>query len=232
MTEQITASQIANNLAVEIHSGHLKAGEMFPSERELCERYGTGRNVVREAMTILQGIQLANHSKGKRPRVATPTLSQLMLGVGDAAKFFFANSEGKAHLEQARLFLETSMLRHAVVHASNAHIARMLAAIDECDRQLSNADEFRNADVAFHRVLSEIPGNPIFVALHEAFVEQLMKSRPVLDDFESRNRTSNEEHREIVKALLNKETEHAVDVLTTHLTRNYVVYFNQSLEAR
>ena len=232
MTEQITAGHIANNLAAEVHSGLLKAGDMFPSERELCEKYGTGRNVVREAMTILQGIQLANHSKGKRPRVVTPTLGQLMLGVGDAAKYFFANNEGKAHLEQARLFLETSMLRHAVVHASNAHIARMLAAIDECDRHLANVDEFRDADVAFHRVLSEIPGNPIFVALHEAFVEQLMKSRSVIDDFEKRNKVSNDEHREIVKALLSKDTEHAVEVLTTHLTRNYGIYFNQSLEPR
>jgi len=232
MTDQVTAGHIANNLAAQIHSGQLKAGDMFPSERELCERYGTGRNVVRESMTILQGMRLANHSKGKRPRVATPTLGQLMLGMGDAAKYFFANSEGKAHLEQARLFLETSMLRHAVVHASNAHIARMLAAIDECDRQISDANGFRNADVAFHRVLTEIPGNPIFVALHEAFVEQLMKSRPPVADFETRNKMSNDEHRGIVKALMNKDTEQAVEVLTTHLTRNYGIYFSQSLESR
>ena len=35
------------------------------------------------------------------------------------------------------------------------------------------------ADVQFHRVLAEIPGNPIFVALHEAFVERLMKGRKI-----------------------------------------------------
>ena len=29
----------------------------------------------------------------------------------------------------------------------------------------------------FHRILAEVPGNPIFVALHEAFVEKLMKRR-------------------------------------------------------
>jgi DNA-binding FadR family transcriptional regulator len=230
MTDQINAAWIADTLAAQIHAGQLKAGDMFPSERELCERYGTGRNVVREAMTILQGMRLADHSKGKRPRVVTPTLGQLMRGMGDAAKFFFADSEGKAHLEQARLFLETSMLRHAVVHASNAHIARLLAAIDECDRMISDANGFRNADVAFHRVLTEIPGNPIFIALHEAFVEQLMKSRPSMEDFETRNQVSNNEHREIVRALIDKDTEKAVDTLTTHLTRNYGAYFHQALQ--
>ncbi|OED41334.1 hypothetical protein AB833_09995 [Chromatiales bacterium (ex Bugula neritina AB1)] len=225
-----TATQIANNLAGEIHSGHLKAGEMFPSERELCERFGIGRNVVREAMTILQGIRLADHAKGKRPRVVSPSLSEVMAGMGEAARPFFTGSEGRAHLEQARLFLETSMLQYAVMHATNAQVARMLEAIDECECNIDDADAFRNADVKFHRVLAEIPGNPIFIALHDAFVERLMKSRPLLDDYRDRNRASNDEHREIVKLMIGKQGEKAVAVLTRHLTRNYGTYFLQALE--
>ena len=64
---------------------------------------------VREAITILQGMRLADQTKGKRPRVVTPNLGQIMSGLGEAAQFFFVGSEGKAHLEQARLFLETSV---------------------------------------------------------------------------------------------------------------------------
>lgn len=226
----ISAVQIADNLAADVVAGALRAGDMFPSERELCERYEIGRNVVREAMTILQGRKLADHSKGKRPRVVKPTLSEMMGGIGEAARFFFEGSEGRAHLEQARLFLETSMLRHAVEHATNAHIARMIEAIDECDRCLTDAEGFRNADVNFHRILAEIPGNPIFEALHDAFVERLMKSRPLLDDYNERNITSNDEHRLIVKALIDKNADSAVDILTRHLTRNFGTYFHQALE--
>lgn len=203
---------------------------MYPSERELCDQYEIGRNVVREAITILQGRKLADHSKGKRPRVVKPSLSEMMGGIGDAARFFFEGSEGRAHLEQARLFLETSMLRHAVEHATNAHIARMIETIDECDRCLQDAEGFRNADVKFHRILAEISGNPIFVALHDAFVEQLMKSRPLLEDFAVRNGTSNDEHRLIVKALVDKNANSAVDILTHHLTRNFGTYFHQALD--
>jgi DNA-binding FadR family transcriptional regulator len=232
MNVHITAAHIADDLAAEVHAGQLKAGEMFPSERELCERFGIGRSVVREAMTMLQGIRLADHSKGKRPRVVKPTLGELMIGMGDAAKYFFSDSEGRAHLEQARLFLETSMLRHAVLHASNAHFARLLAAINECDQHLADATAFRNADVAFHRVLNEIPGNPIFIGLHEAFVEQLMRSRPPVDNFEERNKLSNEEHRQIVRAMLDKDAEQAVAILDKHLTRNHGTYFEQALESR
>ncbi len=230
MNAEVNAAEIARILASDVHGGALRAGDMFPSERELCARFGVGRNVVREAMTIVQGMSLADHSKGKRPRVVTPTLGRVMNGVAEAARFYFTGSEGKAHMEQARLFLETSMLRYAVVHATNAQIAKMVAAIEECDARVGDHEAFRNADVDFHRVLAEVPGNPIFVALHEAFVERMMKDRPVLEQFEERNRTSNDEHKEIVRAILDKQADQAVETLTRHLTRNYGSNFRQTLD--
>jgi len=232
MVEIHTASDIAKRLASDVHCAKYRPNEMFPSERDLCEQYGVGRNVVREAMTILQGMGLADHAKGKRPRVVAPTLSNIMAGVGESAQFFFSGSEGLAHLEQARLFLETSMLRYAVVHATNAQVAKLVEAISRCDANLNNIDGFREADVQFHRVLAEVPGNPIFVALHDTFVGRLMKNRAVLPDFEKRNRESNSEHRLIVSAILDKDANKAVEVLSTHLTRNYGTYFRLAFEPK
>ncbi|GGF25284.1 GntR family transcriptional regulator [Youhaiella tibetensis] len=229
MTTVLTASDIAKALAADVHEGELRAGDMFQSERELCMRFGVGRTVVREAMTILQGMKLVDHSKGKRPRVVSPTLTQVMDSASEAAQFFFLDNEGKAHLEQARLFLETSMVRYAVVHATNAQIAKMVSAIEEADAVLADGEAFRDADSRFHRALTEVPGNPIFVALHDTFVERLMKNRPVKDDVESHNRRSNNEHKEVVSAILSKDSDKAVEVMTRHLTRNYGVYFQQAL---
>ena len=230
MAEEVSALAIARTLAADIHSGAFKPDEMLPSERHLCERFSVGRNVIREALTILQGMGLTDHSKGKRPRVNTPTLAKVMAGVGDAAQFFFSGSEGMAHLEQARLFLETSMLRYTTVHATNAQVARLLEAIDHCEAQMDEVEGFREADVQFHRVLADIPGNPIFTALHDTFVEQLMKSRAVLPDYKKRNRVSNSEHRLILAAILDQDADTAVEVLTRHLTRNYGTYFRLALD--
>jgi DNA-binding FadR family transcriptional regulator len=148
----------------------------------------------------------------------------------EAAQFFFAGSEGLAHLEQARLFLEISLLRYAVVHAANAQIAKMLEAIQYCEANVENNEKFREGDVLFHRALAEVPGNPIFVALHDTFVEKLMRNRPTLPEFVERNKTSNGEHRVIVAAMLDKDSDKAVDVLTKHLTRNYGAYFRLALD--
>lgn len=183
-------------------------------------------------MTILQGMGLADQSKGKRPRVVAPTLSKVMEGAGEAARLFFSGAEGLAHLEQARLFLETSLLRYCVAHASNAQIAKILEATKTCEANLDDLEDFRKADVQFHRVLAEVPGNPIFTALHDTFVGRLMLNRSVPPDFKRRNRESNQEHREIAAAVLDRDAERAVEVLTRHLTRNFGTYFREALDQK
>ena len=224
-----TATNIASELASDVHSGLLRPGDMFPSERNLCERFGVGRSIVRDGMTILHGMGLADHTKGTRPRVAIPTLSRVMLGASDAAQYFFKDNEGRAHLQQARLFLETSMVQYAVQNASNAQIAKMVGAADECDANLDNIASFRNADVKFHHALAEVPGNPIFVALHETFVDRLMKRAPIKDNHLAHNQISNEGHKEIVSAILAKDTDAAVRSLTEHLVRNNETFLHRSL---
>jgi DNA-binding FadR family transcriptional regulator len=227
-----SASSISRSLAADIHSGHYQPAGMLPSERSLCEAYSVGRNVIREAITMLQGMGLVDLKKGKRPRVVSPTLSKVMEGAGSAAQYFFSGSEGLAHLEQARLFLETSLLRYATEHATNAQIGKLVEAIDACGRSIGEIEAFRDADVQFHRVLSEIPGNPIFVALHDTFVERLMKNRALLPDFEKRNVASNQEHRDIVDAILDKDADRSVSILTGHLTRNFGTYFRLAMEKK
>ena len=224
-----TAVEISKYLAESVRNRKLAPGDMYPSERELCDQFTVARAQVREAMTLLQGMGLADLSKGKRPRVINPTLGQFMNGMSDTAHFFFMGSEGKAHLEQARQFLEMSVLRYAVEHATNAQIAKLVEVVDNCEQSIHDNDAFREADVRFHRVLAEIPGNPIFVALNESFVDRLMKDRPVLEDSAKRNRTSNDEHRLIVRAIADRDGEKAVEVLTRHLTRNYGAYYLRTL---
>ncbi|MBN9332658.1 GntR family transcriptional regulator, partial [Devosia sp.] len=188
------AADIASVLAEEVHGGVLEVGAMLPSERDLCERFGVGRTTIREAVKRLEAMRLVELRKGFRPRVAYPTLTQLLGSISAASRLFFRGTEGGAHMEQARLFLETSLARYAAQSATAAQIGRLVAAIEKGDRALDDLPAFRLADVEFHRALAEVPGNPIFVALHDAFVGGLMMSRPGPKDVVSHNRRSNDEH--------------------------------------
>ncbi len=225
----VTAAEIATVLAEEVHSGVLEVGTMLPSERELCDRFGVGRTTIREVVKRLEAMRLLELRKGFRPRIAYPTLSQLLGSISAASRLFFRGTEGGAHMEQARLFLETSLVRHAAQAASAAQIGKMVAAIEKGDRAIEDLPAFRLADVEFHRALAEVPGNPIFVALHDAFVGGLMMSRPGPRDIASHNRRSNDEHKGVVQAIMAHDADAAVAILTKHLTRNYAVYVNHVL---
>lgn len=223
------AAEIAGMLAEEVHGGILEVGAMLPSERDLCDRFGVGRTTIREAVKRLEAMRLVELRKGFRPRVAYPTLTQLLGSISAASRLFFRGTEGGAHMEQARLFLETSLVRYAAQSATPAQVGKMVAAIEKGDRALDDLPAFRLADVEFHRALAEVPGNPIFVALHDAFVGGLMMSRPGPKDVVSHNRRSNDEHKGVVQAIIAHDAEAAVTILTRHLTRNYAIYVNHVL---
>ncbi|WP_417310984.1 FCD domain-containing protein [Devosia sp.] len=223
------STDIASILATEVHEGVYGAGAMLPSERDLCERFGVGRTTIREAVKQLEAMRLVDLRKGHRPRVVYPTLTQLLSSISDASRLFFRGTEGGAHMEQARLFLETSLVRYAAESATPAQIGRMVAAIERADRAIDDLPRFRDADVEFHRALAEVPGNPIFIALHDAFVGGLMRARPNPRNVTAHNRRSNDEHKGVVQALMARDAEAAVAILTTHLARNYSIYVNQVL---
>jgi GntR family transcriptional regulator len=57
-------TQITETLRLQIQSAELKAGENFPSERELAERYGVSRMTVRQALRNLRRENLIYHERG------------------------------------------------------------------------------------------------------------------------------------------------------------------------
>lgn len=57
-------TQITEALTLQIQRGELKAGESFPSERELAELYGVSRMTVRQAVQRLRHEGLIYHERG------------------------------------------------------------------------------------------------------------------------------------------------------------------------
>ncbi len=57
-------AQITEALRIQIKGDEFKAGENFPSERELAERYGVSRMTVRQALRYLRQEGLIYHERG------------------------------------------------------------------------------------------------------------------------------------------------------------------------
>jgi DNA-binding FadR family transcriptional regulator len=221
---QRLSTNVVDQLAERVRSGQYPVGSFFPSERELCEEFGVGRPAIREALVALQRAGLAELSPRQRPRAAKPTAGKILRELSGAAKFILDQPEGFAHFEQVRSFIEVSLARYAASHATNAQIARLGYCLEHNRQAVGREREFVETDVAFHRALADTAGNPIIMAMHDAFVEWLIMQRPEIVDVENRNRRTCEDHKEIFDAVLRRDAERAAAAMQRHMDNAYALY--------
>lgn len=135
------------------------------------------------------------------------------------AKDFLSHHGGIAHFEQLRLFFESSTVRYAAEHATDEQIDLLAKALEINSQSLDNNAAFIRSDVDFHRVLAEIPGNPIFMAIHVALLDWLIAARPTVTDqaLHEHNNVSYQQHIAIVDAIRRHDPDEADRALQSHL---------------
>jgi DNA-binding FadR family transcriptional regulator len=169
--------EVADRLEALILSGAFQIGDPLPSERDLMERFGVGRPAIREALMTLERAGLIAISGGERARVTRPTAEGLMAGLNMAVRQWLNDEQGVSHLQDARGLLEVGLARRAAETARDAEIAVLRRALEANETARGDPASFERTDVAFHYVLAEMSGNPIFTALHQAMVGWLTEQR-------------------------------------------------------
>ena len=117
------------------------------------------------------------------------------------------------------MFFESSLVRYAAEHATDEQIDRLAKALEINSQSLEDNALFIRSDVDFHRVLAEIPGNPIFMAIHVALLDWLIAARPTVPDQElyEHNNVSYQQHIDIVEAIRQHDPDEADRALQEHL---------------
>ncbi|EGO4139367.1 transcriptional regulator NanR, partial [Escherichia coli] len=153
-----------------------KEGEYIPSERALMEMFNVGRPSVREALATLRRKGLIEVNNGERAKVCRPTPYTLINELSGIARDYMSSKDGMQHFEELRLLFELMLVRYASIYATSEQKNRLNQAIEDCRKYVDNNVNFIHADINFHRILSEIPENPIFVAIHTALINWLINS--------------------------------------------------------
>ena len=214
------ADAIAVALIAGIRGEEIAVDEPLPTERELCERFGASRPTVREALAQMQMRGYAIAGAGKRPRAARPSLTNVLRGAGGHIREILGDAESGAHLEQMRQFIETGAVREAATRAGNIQIAMIQSALERNFEAIGTPD-FPATDIAFHRALVSIVGNPVILTLHDMFVSDMLNHRPSVDDRTAYDRIAYGEHLAIYQAILDGDSIKATDVMGKHLERSY-----------
>jgi DNA-binding FadR family transcriptional regulator len=182
--------------------------------------FGVGRTSVREALFALQRMGLIAQNNGERARVTRPTPDVLVGELSGAARHLLAHEDGIRNFQQARLFLEVGLARHAAGHASAADMARLSQALEANRTAMSEPVEFVRTDIAFHLVLAQIPRNPIFTSLHAAIAEWLMEQRTTAARAERASmRRAYAAHARIHAAIQSGDPDAAEAAMRKHLMR-------------
>ncbi len=193
----------------------LRPGDQLGSGRELAERFGVSRTVIRDALAALQQRGLIE----QRPGVG--------IFVRDGSRDVVANLFGQmlrfeaitiAEIVEARFVLETHNARAAAQNASPEQLVRLNELIEQMERA-RNGRQFIEADVEFHEALADAAGNRVFAAilrgLHPVLIDAMNHGLVV----EGARGDAVIDHRAIVQAVSRRDDAAAERAMRDHLER-------------
>ena len=127
-------------------------------------------------------------------------------------------------LKDARLFFEVGMARLAAARATAEDTQVLAKRIDDQAAAGDDIDAFLRADIAFHRSIASVSGNPIFAAVSEAMLVWLLEYHVGLIRKEGREAITLAEHRQILARIAAHDVEGAAAAMLAHLTRANDLY--------
>lgn len=211
------SERVEDELEEMIRQGEFAEGDALPSERDLMTAFGVGRPSIRDALSSLSRKGLVKISSGERTRVTRPSADTIIAELSGLSKDFLKKPDGIRYFDQLRQFFESSLIRYAADCATDEQILELEHALALNKAAIDINAQFKKTDVNFHRVIATIPGNPIFLAIHQALVDWVIDIRPDKADPTALNLKSYRDHVAIVAKIKAHDVEGADAALMQHL---------------
>ena len=191
--------------------------------------FGVGRPSIRDALAALSRKGLVKISSGERTRVTRPSAENIISELSGMSKDFLAQPGGLKYFDQMRQFFESSLVRHAAEFATDEQIAKLDTALELNRLAIGNTERFKRTDINFHREIADIPGNPIFLSIHQALADWIIAARPGVPEPERHNHESYQAHALILERIRARDVEGADTAIKAHLQNAYdLLYGNDA----
>ena len=166
---------IAAQIRAELVAGRLKVGSRLPSERALSEQFNVSRNTLREALRSLEHAGLIRLQKGASGGafISERSGEAVVTGLLD---LYHVGAIGPAQLTQARIWVESIIVREACQRATPEGLAELHRNIEQAQAATTAGDFALRAktNIDFHRILARMTGNPIMVVMMDALLTVLL----------------------------------------------------------
>lgn len=213
-------NQVVKQITDSIIAGGLKPGDKLPTEPELCENFGIGRNSVREAIKILEayGVVYIKRAEGTfvndsyNHKMLDPMLYGILL-----------DKNLRINIIQVRKVLDTGMLYQIISMITDEKMDKIQQEFESLKTVVLGegvaAKQVLQADVDFHRALVESTGNPILCNMHEYVDRITTPSREKTVELVLEKNQAEKFillHQKIINLLLEKNYQNIESVLAEH----------------
>ncbi|TSI19702.1 FadR/GntR family transcriptional regulator [Brevibacterium aurantiacum] len=222
VSKSSTHELVINAIEEQIMTGSLTVGDPLPSERELAAKLEVSRAAVREALRVMEslGVIVSNVGSGKSAGTFIASMPKEALARFLRLHVALANFSIEEAIE-TRIQLERSSTALATGRVHDDALAGMNASLAIMDTPGVSLETFNDADTAFHVAIARASENQLLSDLTEAIRGSLR--RPILiafhevDDPRALMAQLQGEHHAIMRAIVDRDTDHAVQLTEDHI---------------
>ncbi len=166
--KQTLSEQVRSYVLSLISQSNLNPGDEIPSEKEIIERLGVSRGVVREAFQSLSILGILDISSGKKPKIQRLNSNPLETIFNHAIVTQQVNYQQILGLRRA---IEVDSAVLAAMHGNKNDYIKLRQIADKMQKSLlisNDWDLFIESDIDFHLILAEMSQNPLYALMLKA----------------------------------------------------------------
>lgn len=150
------ADAVSDVIATALFDGRITPGDPLPSEGEIAREFGVSKPIAREALRQLSGVGLIQTQRGKVARATAITGEPLDRIYGYAVRSSLTRLR---EANEMRHLFESGIARLAAERRAEKGVQQMAEAARAMREGLGKAEQFIEADIAFHLGMAEATGN-------------------------------------------------------------------------
>ena len=190
----------------------LKSGDQLPTERKLMAMFGVSRSVIREALSYLENTDVIRIRQGQGAFLNESNIENLL----DNFFFLWQLNDGKIQeILSLRVIFESSAIDEIVKNNSQEELSILKQLVEE-SKLAATLEEYREADISFHKQLLLATKNDLFIQITNMITSYFFQVQYIQLTSDEYSVLINE-HQDIVNALAHADANQAKSLLTKHI---------------
>jgi GntR family transcriptional repressor for pyruvate dehydrogenase complex len=163
---------IISQIREAILNGTLNPGDRLPPEKELVSNFGVSKHTLREALRALEVMGFLEVRKGAAGGAVVLEVDMKTTRESISNFLYFQNVSIR-DLSEVRKVFEPHLARLAAERLSPEDLDDLTATHQSCLDAMARGETTYAQEIAFHRTLARVSGNPVFVLIQD-FVNSVL----------------------------------------------------------